>query len=348
MKLLLVSPKTEDGKGGIAVWTDTFLNNSENAGLDCDLLNTALQRARKNERKRNFLDEFKRTRRIFRNLKKMLKNGAYEVAHVNTSCGTFGMVRDYFIARKIKRKQPACKVVLQFHCDVKTQSASKLTQIFLKRALKLVDKILVLNEKNVCFLRQAYHTESISVPNFVDENVIRREQKTIRETIENALFAGFVQAQKGVWELYELAKRFPFITFSLYGNVREEFQTAPHPANVVLCGPKSHEEVLAALDEADVFVFPTHSEGFSVALLECMARGVPSVTTDVGANLEMLENKGGIVVPVKDVDALEQAMKNIADASLRREMSEWSIQKTKNTYTAEAVLEKIQSVYSDN
>ena len=106
MKLLLISPQTADAKGGIAVWTDTFLQNASKVNLECDLLNTALLRARKNERKRNLLDEFKRTRNIFSNLKSMLKSTSYEVAHLNTSCGTFGMVRDYFISRKIKRKSP--------------------------------------------------------------------------------------------------------------------------------------------------------------------------------------------------------------------------------------------------
>ena len=41
MKLLLVSPKTEQSKGGIAVWTDAFLENCNKYDIDCDLLNIA-------------------------------------------------------------------------------------------------------------------------------------------------------------------------------------------------------------------------------------------------------------------------------------------------------------------
>ena len=41
IKLLLVSPKTEQSKGGIAVWTDAFLENCDKYGISCDLLNIA-------------------------------------------------------------------------------------------------------------------------------------------------------------------------------------------------------------------------------------------------------------------------------------------------------------------
>ena len=40
-KLLLVSPKTEQLKGGIAVWTDASLENCKQYGIDCDFLNIA-------------------------------------------------------------------------------------------------------------------------------------------------------------------------------------------------------------------------------------------------------------------------------------------------------------------
>lgn len=45
----------------------------------------------------------------------------------------------------------------------------------------------------------------------------------------------------------------------------------------VFAGPKTAEEVRAAMDEADVFVAPTLEESFGMTVLEAMARGLPVV-----------------------------------------------------------------------
>jgi len=341
--LLLVSPQTEHAKGGIAVWTDTFLKNCEKTDLRCDLLNTALLRPRKQERKRNLLDEAKRTHLIFCGLRKKLKSVSYPVTYLNTSCGTFGMIRDYLIAKTIKRKQPHCKIILQFHCDIEHQSTAGITQKYLKKILTTVDERFVLNAKNAQYLRQKYSAESTVIPNFIDEELVRKAPKFIGESIKNAVFVGFVHAQKGIHELFLLANRLPSITFTLIGEVREDLAQNTLPQNVILLGAKKREEILSILDGADVFVFPTHSEGFSIALLEAMARGLPCVTTNVGANLDMIENQGGRVVDVGDVDAMEQALRQMDSPDTRQQMSEWSVRKVQLSYTTSAVLENIQN-----
>ena len=75
MKVLLVSPKMENPNGGIAVWTDIYLNHIEKVGVDCDLLNIAPmgKRAVNGNAKRNFFVEIKRTLRIFKNLSELEK-----------------------------------------------------------------------------------------------------------------------------------------------------------------------------------------------------------------------------------------------------------------------------------
>ena len=120
IKLLLVSSKTEQSKGGIAVWTDAFLAHCNHYGVDCDLLNIATigVRAKQGNAKRNFKDEFIRTKMIFRNLRANLKDNFYDATHINTSCGTFGLIRDYLTLNKIKKKRPSCKRILHFHCDI--------------------------------------------------------------------------------------------------------------------------------------------------------------------------------------------------------------------------------------
>src|SRR4029079_18779078 len=62
------------------------------------------------------------------------------------------------------------------------------------------------------------------------------------------------------------------------------------------------ERVGAGLDEADVFVLPSHQEGLPRAMVEAMARALPCVGSTVGGIPELLPAED--LVPPGDVDAL--------------------------------------------
>ena len=87
--------------------------------------------------------------------------------------------------------------------------------------------------------------------------------------------------------------------------------------NVKLLGAIEQKDVQGLLDSADVFLFPTRSEGFSMALTEAMARGIPIITTRVGANLEMIEEYGGVGVSVGDVTGIVQAIEKLKNVETR-------------------------------
>ena len=346
MKVLLVSPKMDNPNGGIAIWTDTYLNNCKDVGIDCNLLNIAPmgKRAENGNAKRNFLVEAKRSNRIFRDLGKLLKESKYDVAHLNTSCGTFGIIRDYLIAKKIKKHDANIKLLVHFHCDIPVQIANPISKRYLRKLIKLSEGNLVLCDNSKNYLKNEFNFESKKIPNFMDEALLN-EKKAISPKIRNALFIGRVCEAKGAFEIFEIAKSFPEIIFEFAGAYSDEIEKMKLPSNVCMLGMLSHENVLNKLDEADLFLFPSHSEGFSIALMEAMARGVPTIATDVGANRDMLENQGGIIVAMSDVDSMKQAMNDIADETVRRKMSEWNICKVKNNYVTKQVMAQLSWCY---
>ena len=76
---------------------------------------------------------------------------------------------------------------------------------------------------------------------------------------------------------------------------------------VHLLGPR--RDVPRLLQAADVFVFPSRTEGLPNALLEAMAAGLPIVTTDAPGCRDLIQDgRTGLVVPVDDPAALADAV----------------------------------------
>ena len=344
MKVLLVSVKSADAKGGIAVWTEHYLRDCKNMGIECDLVNTAVlgKNVKQTTLKRNFLEELNRTRGIMKQLNHCLSNNDYELAHLNTCIGLFGIIRDYYIAKKISRK--GIPIVLHFHCDIPNWVNSFLVRMYLKKILRITSVNLVLCDSSYEFLK-ARHISSVKIANFVEENLIV-SHKEIRAELCKVCYVGRISTQKGANEIFEVAKQKPNITFNLIGDISDEIKGKIIPSNVNCCGAMSHEEVIAMLDDADVFLFPSHSEGFSLALAEAMSRGLPCIATDVGANRDMLEDKGGYIVSVGDINAIVDALAQMINLDIRKNMSAWNIKKVRRTYTDKTVVQNIKSIYT--
>ncbi len=83
-------------------------------------------------------------------------------------------------------------------------------------------------------------------------------------------------------------------------------------------------DVVGILRAADILVQPSLREGLSLTILEGMACALPVVATDVGGNRELVSpGETGLLVPVRDVPALADAVRALAsDAGLRRRMGE--------------------------
>ncbi len=75
--------------------------------------------------------------------------------------------------------------------------------------------------------------------------------------------------------------------------------------------------------QADAFLLTSNSEGWGLAVIEAAGLGLPVIMTDVGCAGEVIENnESGLIIPVGDRNALEQAMvKMITDENLRKKLA---------------------------
>ena len=71
-------------------------------------------------------------------------------------------------------------------------------------------------------------------------------------------------------------------------------------------------DVRQLLQGFDVFALSSRSEGYSMALLEACASGLPIVATDVGGNREIVgHDRNGVIVPAADAPALAAALRGL-------------------------------------
>lgn len=99
---------------------------------------------------------------------------------------------------------------------------------------------------------------------------------------------------------------------------------------------------------ADIFLMPSlMSEGHAYSLIEAMACGLPCIATKLGGNIETIGDSG-ILVPPGDVNALEQAMIELAQSpERRRELSQLARERVVRYFSEAVAVQKISKLIEE-
>jgi glycosyltransferase involved in cell wall biosynthesis len=121
----------------------------------------------------------------------------------------------------------------------------------------------------------------------------------------------------GVPALNKILARYPQVEVSFLGTgcpeaqVYEDFDPSVRDRIRVVPLYK-HETLPELLREHHIKLFPTLSEGFSVALMDAIACGLAPVTTTTPGPMEIVrDGDNGILVPPRDSEAIEQALEQL-------------------------------------
>ncbi len=139
------------------------------------------------------------------------------------------------------------------------------------------------------------------------------------------LFVGHVNHLKGVPYLAKAARilesREVDCNVRVVGGYDNGLIERPEFAGPSYVGAVPRSQVKEEFLRADVFVFPTLSDGFGIVLAEAAAAGLPIVSTpNCGDVVE--DGHNGFVVPTRDPEALaDRIQRLVEDRRLRSEMS---------------------------
>ncbi len=108
------------------------------------------------------------------------------------------------------------------------------------------------------------------------------------------------------------------------------------------------EDVAQYLKAMDVgCLIPGKNEGFSNAVLEKMATGLPMIVTKVGGNAEaVIDGENGIVIPPVDTEAFRAALVRMhSDPAARRTMGRRSRELVEQRYSLQDMCRKHEALY---
>jgi glycosyltransferase involved in cell wall biosynthesis len=128
------------------------------------------------------------------------------------------------------------------------------------------------------------------------------------------------------------------------GHLRADVERAAE-GYVRVLGQRSDVEQL--LDAADFFVLMSEREGFSFALLEAMAHGLPAIVADIPENIEAIGDSG-IAVPYGDADATAAAMRKLTeDGDRRQALAARARNRIAEQFSAEQMIERTRALYDE-
>ena len=116
---------------------------------------------------------------------------------------------------------------------------------------------------------------------------------------------------------------------------------------IMFLGYRKDVEGLVA--DFDIFMMPSLTEGLSLALLEVMALGKPSVATEVGGTPEVIRSgTNGLLVPSKDERALARAVGDLLSSEIQaQKMGMMAKETVAKGFTAKLMADKTMDVYDE-
>lgn len=184
----------------------------------------------------------------------------------------------------------------------------------------------------------------------VDSRVERKEELSI-------LYLANIYERKGIFTLLEafeqVSRELPKCRLSIAGagaqlhEARQRVAAMQCNANIDFLGNIERAYIPEVMRQCSVYCLPSYGEPFGMTALEAMSCGKPVVATKAGGLEFIVSEQGGRKVPVKDSNALANALIEVLSSSvLRHSMGVYNRKIVLDKYAWDLVINNLEDVYS--
>lgn len=248
---------------------------------------------------------------VLKILKQLLKFNN-DIVYVSSS-GSLGLIRDFLIL--ILCKLFNVKFIIHFHFGripeiFESNSWEKKILLLITR---LSTKTIVLDKISYNILIKIYNNVEY-LPNPLSKDVKKyvKSYSLIERKPRRILFVGEMLTSKGIFDLLEACKDIDDIKLIMVGFVNKEtlnkilqYNSTKSYNWVELKGFLDHKSVINEMLICDLFVFPSHTEGFPNVIIEAMYCQCTIIASSVGEIPEMLNiessSPSGACTNIRDI-----------------------------------------------
>lgn len=203
------------------------------------------------------------------------------------------------------------------------------------------------------------------IPNGVKADDFKNKINYSAQDIKRIVYVGRITPHKGIDFLFEALSKISNVHLDIFGKINDEAYWLKQIKDKGLERKVSFRgiclDLSEKLQEYDIFVLPSLTEGMSNALLEAMAVGLPCIITNISANLEivfdnvfvqdiqmgdfLLEDSAVLVNPA-DAQGLFKAVNFLSqDARTREKLGRSACLRIRNNFSIQRVMDRYEVLY---
>lgn len=228
-----------------------------------------------------------------------------------------------------------------------------------KEDISTLIKEKITGREKIKYLGNGVDLKKFDLQRFSEEFIARKKKELgLNPDFRIIGAVGRLVAEKGYLDLFEALKivlqKFPKILLLVVGPEDSEKKDAINidiikdygiEKNIVFLGERTDLDELYSL--MDIFVFPSHREGFPRSLIEAMAMQSPIIVTDIRGCREAIDNgRTGILAPMKNPEKLADAIVFLLESPEKaKEMGKSARKKAEKEFDENLVFDRIKKEY---
>jgi len=243
--------------------------------------------------------------------------------------------------------------------SINDYKGSKFMRFYMKTVIKFSSVVICQGSYWLNFYAKMDSKNSskfIIIHNWIKISQFKKIKHKISDSKFKILYIGWLEEYKGILDLIEalsiLKKKDKNFKCEIYGGGSIEdkikFKISKYKINdsVFLKGWADKKDKIEAFKQSNIFILPSHFEGFPNSLLEAMSAEMPVIASRVGAVADIINhNINGLIYTPKDISQLAKNIEILMEnKSLRSKLALNARNTVMENFTINQAVKKIKKV----